>query len=35
MKFGVCYYPEHWPEDRWLTDAQMMVESGIEIVRLA
>ena len=19
---GVCYYPEHWPEDIWATDAQ-------------
>ena len=35
MNFGVCYYPEHWPEDRWETDAQMMVKTGIEIVRVA
>jgi beta-galactosidase len=35
MKFGVCYYPEHWPEERWETDALMMVEAGIEIVRVA
>ena len=32
---GVCYYPEHWPEERWETDALMMVEAGIEIVRVA
>jgi beta-galactosidase len=31
---GVCYYPEHWPRDRWPIDAQMMREAGIEIVRI-
>ena len=35
MKFGVCFYPEHWPEDRWETDALMMAKTGIEIVRVA
>ncbi len=35
MNFGVCYYPEHWPEERWETDAQMMAEAGIKIVRIA
>ena len=35
MNFGVCYYPEHWPESRWALDAQMMREAGIEIVRIA
>ncbi len=35
MNFGVCYYPEHWPEKRWESDALMMVEAGIEIVRIA
>jgi beta-galactosidase len=35
MKFGVCYYPEHWPEARWETDALMMADAGIEIVRIA
>jgi len=33
--FGVDYYPEHWPADRWPTDARMMREMGIEIVRMA
>lgn len=32
---GVCYYPEHWPESRWPTDAEMMVTAGIEFVRIA
>jgi beta-galactosidase len=34
MKFGVCYYPEHWPTERWETDARLMVEAGISLVRL-
>ncbi len=32
---GVDYYPEHWPERRWATDAAMMREAGLEVVRLA
>lgn len=32
--FGVCYYPEHWPEERWPQDARMMREAGIEFVRI-
>lgn len=35
MKFGVCYYPEHWPQTRWPEDAQMMRAMGLEIVRIA
>jgi beta-galactosidase len=31
---GVCYYPEHWPEERWETDARMMAEAGITHVRV-
>jgi beta-galactosidase len=33
--FGVDYYPEHWPASRWATDAQMMSDAGINLVRLA
>ena len=33
--FGVDYYPEHWPRERWETDAKMMREMGITIVRMA
>jgi beta-galactosidase len=33
--FGVDYYPEHWPEERWPIDAALMAETGINIVRLA
>ncbi|NTF30471.1 beta-galactosidase [Rhizobium skierniewicense] len=32
---GVCYYPEHWPEDIWAEDARRMAETGIGVVRIA
>ena len=31
---GVCYYPEHWPQSEWETDAARMVEMGIKWVRI-
>lgn len=31
---GVCYYPEHWPEEQWPEDARRMAETGIEWVRI-
>jgi beta-galactosidase len=31
---GVCYYPEHWPEDWWEKDANRMVAAGISYVRI-
>ena len=31
---GVCYYPEHWPEDFWAEDARRMRELGIAYVRI-
>jgi beta-galactosidase len=34
MLLGVPYYPEHWPEERWETDAQLMQEAGITRVRM-
>src|SRR5512132_353328 len=33
--YGVDYYPEHWPEERWPTDARLMAEAGFNLVRLA
>jgi beta-galactosidase len=33
--FGVDYYPEHWPEERWPEDAELMKSAGFNIVRLA
>ena len=35
MKFGVCYYPEHWPAERWAEDARLMRQAGITYVRIA
>ncbi len=31
---GVCYYPEHWPEERWAEDARQMAELGLRWVRV-
>jgi beta-galactosidase len=33
--FGVDYYPEHWPEERWAEDARLMAEAGFNVARLA
>ena len=33
--FGVDYYPDHWPRERWETDAAMMRDMGLDVVRLA
>jgi beta-galactosidase GanA len=35
LYFGVDYYPEQWPEERWLEDAQIMAEVDFNVVRLA
>ncbi len=34
MKLGVCYYPEHWPQDWWADDARRMREMGLNFVRI-
>jgi len=34
MLLGTPYYPEHWPEERWATDARLMQEAGISRVRM-
>lgn len=33
-RLGVCYYPEHWPEERWAHDAQRMAGLGLSRVRI-
>jgi len=33
-ELGVCYYPEHWPESEWESDAARMVEMGLSWVRI-
>jgi beta-galactosidase len=35
MKLGVCYYPEHWPQERWPVDAKLMRRAGLSLVRIA
>jgi beta-galactosidase len=35
LTLGVCYYPEHWPEELWEDDLNRMLEHGIEVVRIA
>ncbi|MDH4307258.1 MAG: beta-galactosidase [Acidimicrobiia bacterium] len=34
MRFGVCYYPEQWPEDRWPVDVREMADLGLDLVRI-
>ncbi len=34
MRLGVCYYPEHWPPQRWAADAGMMAGLGLQVVRI-
>lgn len=34
MRLGVCYYPEQWPEERWATDAAMMADLDLDLVRI-
>lgn len=35
IHFGTDYYPEHWSKERWETDARLMQEMGIQVVRMA
>ncbi len=32
--FGVCYYPEHWPESVWPEDAKRMASLGLRYIRI-
>lgn len=34
IHFGVDYYPEHWPRERWDEDARLMSEMGVQVVRM-
>ncbi|MEM7241228.1 MAG: beta-galactosidase [Pseudomonadota bacterium] len=33
-KLGVCYYPEHWDESLWESDARRMADLGLTYVRI-
>lgn len=35
FQLGVCYYPEHWPRDRWKPYARQMRQLGLTYVRIA
>ena len=35
MYFGVDYYPEHWPEERWRADLGTMRQHAFNMVRVA
>lgn len=35
IHFGVDYYPEHWPRERWDLDADLMQKMGVQVVRMA
>jgi beta-galactosidase len=35
LTLGVCYYPEHWPEQLWADDFQRMRDMNITVIRIA
>lgn len=35
ISIGVDYYPEHWDRELWEQDANLMRESGVNVVRMA
>ncbi len=35
LTLGVCYYPEHWPEELWADDFRRMREMNLSVIRLA
>jgi beta-galactosidase len=35
LYYGMAYYPEQWPRERWAEDAQRMRETGLNVVRVA
>jgi beta-galactosidase len=34
LRFGVCWYPDHWPRARWKEDIRLMLDAGLECVRI-
>lgn len=34
MRFGVQYYPSHWPEDLWQDDVNRMKSASVKLVRM-
>lgn len=35
IHLGTCYYPDHWPRERWQQDVDNMADMGMTILRLA
>ncbi len=35
MVYGIDYYPEHWPQERWAEDLSLMKDAGINTIRIA
>ncbi len=35
LTLGVCYYPEHWPENLWQEDLRRMLDAGLRVIRVA
>ena len=33
LRFGVCWYPDQWPKQRWAQDVRLMREAGLECIR--
>lgn len=33
-KLGACYFPEHWDQSDWRSDAEMMRDLGLDFVRI-
>ena len=33
LRFGVCWYPDQWPKQRWAEDVRLMREAGLECIR--
>lgn len=34
LHLGAAYYPEHWPEERWVEDIRLMGEAGFTVARM-
>lgn len=34
MRIGVDYYPEHWDRSLWEADADLMLKTGVKVVRM-
>ena len=35
IHLGTAWYPEHWPEERWHRDLELMRDAGMTVVRVA